>query len=77
MENPNDLNENNSESLLRNKKQTKQKPNQSTNKQKQPSHCMKHDSKRPDMESNQKEMFVLLTKSLLVVVMDSDLLQQQ
>lgn len=38
---------------------------------------MQPDSKRPDMESNQKESFVQLTKSVLVVVMDSALLQQQ
>lgn len=38
---------------------------------------MQHDSKRPDMESNQKEILVQLTKYVLVVVMDSDLLHQQ
>jgi len=38
---------------------------------------MQHNSEWPDMVSNQKESFVWLTKSLLVVVMDSDLLQQQ
>lgn len=38
---------------------------------------MQHNSERTDMVSNQKESFVQLTKSLLVVVMDSDLLQQQ
>lgn len=38
---------------------------------------MQHNSERPDMVSNQKESFVQLTKSLLVVIMDSDLLQQQ
>lgn len=41
------------------------------------SHSRQHNTERSDLVTNQIGSFVLLTKSALVVVMDSDLLQQQ